>query len=117
MVEVLVGCRPTCRRSRRAPQRRSQLSVKDVGQQLRPVPIVGRHRRSAWTEEPGTSDARERDARKRAGSSVSRPRSAAQASGLEARDGGWCYALANQTQEATRRQAGARLSVQDVGQT
>ena len=34
---------------------------------------------------------------------------------VEARAGGSCYALANQTQEATRRQAGARLSVQDVG--
>ena len=33
---------------------------------------------------------------------------------VEARAGGSCYALANQTQEATRRQAGARLSVQDV---
>ena len=36
---------------------------------------------------------------------------------VEARAGGSCYALANQTQEATRRQAGARLSVQDVGPT
>ena len=52
----------------------------------------------------------------RAGSSVLWPRSAAPACGLEARDGVRCYALANQTQEATRRQAGARLSVKDVGQ-